>query len=72
MKQMNESVIAKFENDREPSWCVLCDAKDRCDSCDQQILMTTIAALATLAQNAHILDKVVMSFRVGSVSFISL
>lgn len=34
MKQMNESVIAKFENDREPSWCVLCDAKDRCDSCD--------------------------------------
>lgn len=34
MKQMNESVIAKFDNDREPSWCVTCDAKDRCDSCD--------------------------------------
>ena len=34
MKQLNKSVISSLENDREPAWCVFCDAKDRCDSCD--------------------------------------
>lgn len=31
---MNKSVIANYNNDREPSWCIFCDAKDRCDRCD--------------------------------------
>ena len=28
------SKVSSVDNDREPSWCVFCDAKDRCDSCD--------------------------------------
>lgn len=34
MKQVNKNVITSSENDREPAWCVTCDAKDRCDNCD--------------------------------------
>ena len=34
MKQINKNIITSVDNDREPSWCVFCDAKDRCDSCD--------------------------------------
>lgn len=34
MKQLNNSNLKDSMNDREPNWCVTCDAKDRCDSCD--------------------------------------
>lgn len=33
MKQINKSLVGKA-NDRDPNWCVFCDARDRCDSCD--------------------------------------
>lgn len=34
MKQLNNNTLKNSMNDREPNWCVTCDAKDRCDSCD--------------------------------------
>lgn len=34
MKQLNKSTLNDCNNDRDPNWCVFCDAKDRCDSCD--------------------------------------
>ena len=34
MKQVNKNIILSSENDREPAWCVTCDARDRCDRCD--------------------------------------
>ncbi|WP_251862333.1 hypothetical protein [Clostridium sp. Marseille-Q2269] len=33
MKQINSSIIKSCQ-DRDPSWCVLCDKHDRCSSCD--------------------------------------
>lgn len=45
MKQINKNIITSVDNDREPSWCVFCDAKDRCDSCDAKIPDTTIVVL---------------------------
>lgn len=34
MKQLNNKTLNNSKNDREPNWCVFCDASDRCDSCD--------------------------------------
>lgn len=34
MKQINKAMIIEGVQDRDPNWCVFCDAKDRCDSCD--------------------------------------
>lgn len=34
MKQINKSVIASMDNDREPSWCIFYDTKNRCDTTD--------------------------------------
>lgn len=34
MKQVNQSVLKEVGQDRDPNWCVFCDAKDRCTSCD--------------------------------------
>lgn len=34
MKQINNSIISSVPQDREPNWCVMCDAMDRCSTCD--------------------------------------
>lgn len=34
MKQINTSVLGEAGQDRNPNWCVLCDASDRCYTCD--------------------------------------
>jgi hypothetical protein len=34
MRQLNNSIINKASQDRDPSWCVACDASDRCSTCD--------------------------------------
>lgn len=34
MKQLNNSLISKVTQDRDPSWCIFCDARDRCSTCD--------------------------------------
>lgn len=34
MKQLNKKTLMSSDNDREPNFCLACDASDRCDSCD--------------------------------------
>lgn len=34
MKQVNKEIFIKPTQDRDASWCVLCDYSDNCDSCD--------------------------------------
>ena len=71
MKQINKNIITSVDNDREPSCCVFCDAKDRGDSCDATDSDDNDSGSCDFGTECTHIGQVLsnVTTRVGSVSF---